>query len=144
MKPTYITEKTAKLAKQIGFDRGCSHLHGEYDGYIGCHHVDNYNRMNNEKQFSAPAQSELQQWIRDTYFLHPYIVPLGDTKTWQLANIGYTNRTTDNYRLLSGIKHKYEFVKFDSYEDALEVGLEEMLIEISEINGHNNNTTENS
>jgi len=107
-----IRKETAFLAKEKKFDSGCSYFWGEYDGYDGLHPVDNYNRMNNNKQFSAPTQTSLSEWIRNIYGIHIEI---------------YCNASGFGYILtkLNGtvIKEIEDDVFFESNEAALEVGL---------------------
>lgn len=110
-----ISLETAKLAKEKGFDELCAHTYAD----------DNF--VTNYKWLSAPTQSLLQKWLREKYYIHIYVVPYGDTVSWILANIGYTNRKTDEYRLISLIKDKYDKIKFKSYEEAVEIALQEAL-----------------
>ena len=107
-----IIKETAILAREKGFDNGCNHLWGEYEGYEGLHHVDNYNRMNNENQFSAPTQTLLAKWIRKNYGIHIEI---------------YCNASGFGFILtkLNGtvIKEINDDIFFETNELALEVGL---------------------
>jgi hypothetical protein len=116
MRDELIREETAKLAKVKGFDNGCSHLWGEYDGYIGLHNVDNYNRMNTEKQFSAPTQTLLAMWIREVHKIHVEIYCNASGWGYILTKL---NGTT--------IQEIEDDIFFNSNEKALEVGLVEAL-----------------
>ena len=107
-----IRKETAILAKEKKFDSGCRYFWGEYDGYEGLHPVDNFNRMNNDKQFSAPTQTSFSEWIRNFYGIHVEI---------------YCNASRFGYILtkLNGtvIKEINDDIFFKSNEEALEVGL---------------------
>ncbi len=120
-----INEITARSAKEKGFDNGCSFLHGEYDGYIGIHHVDNFNRMNDDKQFSAPTQSLLQAWLRERGIVIGIHLQLyaDDAKSIRFEKEKY-------YSWIVNLNDNAAYSSFndcDSYEDALEIGLQEAL-----------------
>ena len=75
MEIVYIQKETAILAKERGFDEHCSYLWGVVGGYEGLHHWDNVNHLCNDKQFSAPTHSELQQWFREKHEIEVYVKP---------------------------------------------------------------------
>jgi hypothetical protein len=116
MRDEIITEETAKLAKKKGFDNGCEYLWGTYDDYIGLHHVDNYNRMANDDQYSAPTQTLLAMWIREIHKIHIEIYCNASGWGYILTKL---NGTT--------IQEITDCVFFNSNEKALEVGLVEAL-----------------
>jgi len=68
-----IDIETAILAKEKGFDEACSYFHGTWDGYDGVHTMDNFNRHNTSKQFSAPTQTLLQQWLREKHQIDTWV-----------------------------------------------------------------------
>jgi len=113
-----IKKETAILAKEKGFANGCYYLWGEIDGYEGLHRIDNYNHFNDKKQFSAPTQTALANWIRRDYGIHIEI---------------YCNASGFGYILtkLNGtvIKEIEDDVFFESNEDALEAGLKLALLQ---------------
>ena len=113
MRDEIITEETAKLAKVKGFDNGCSHLWGEYDGYVGLHNVDNYNRMCSEKQFSAPTQTVLAKWLRTKHGIHVEIYCNASGWGYILTKL---NGTT--------IKEIMDDIFFEEHDIAYEKGLE--------------------
>jgi hypothetical protein len=118
MTDEYITKETAILAKEKGFNNGCSYLWGEYEEYEGMHHTDNYNQMNDAKQFSAPTQSLLQRWLRETHKIHIGIDY--DNNGWAfffLTDLSHSNN-------ISWSKD------YETYELALEAGLQKALNEI--------------
>lgn len=116
MRDEIITEETAKLAKEKGFDNGCEYLWGTYEDYVGLHHVDNYNRMNKENQYSAPTQSLLSRWIREKHSIHIEIYCNASGWGYILTKL---NGTT--------IQEIMDDVFFNTNELALEVGLVEAL-----------------
>ena len=128
MHDTHITIDTAKLAKEVGFNVGCTKLHGEVDGYIGIHTFDNYNKQNNENQFSAPTQSLLQKWLRETHKIIVCVNPMGDEDEYPVY---YANVWTD-YKSgmeigMQELQSNYQIITFKDYEVALEDGLQKGL-----------------
>ena len=78
MRDELITKETAILAKEKGFDEGCTYLWGvvhgiDGEGYEGLHTWDNVNHLCNEKQFSAPTQSLLQRWLREVHQIEVFV-----------------------------------------------------------------------
>ena len=112
----HITEKTARLAKEKGFDEGCTHLWGVVGGYEGLHNWDNINHLCNERQFSAPTQNLLSRWIREKHGIHIEIYCNASGWGYILTKL---NGTT--------IQEIMDDIFFDSNESALEVGLIEAL-----------------
>lgn len=119
-----IKEETAKIAKEKGFDEGCRDLHGIYDDYIGCHHVYNDNKTNNREQFSAPTQSFLQQWLRETHgietFVKPFVIPQLNRKgSIKYHGLVMTIDCIGDCNVSTECKDKYE----DAFEGALKLAL---------------------
>ena len=127
MKEQLIGFKTAKLAKEKGFDWECNSLYRTPSIY-GISVFNNSKNFNpTEKQtdyndwFSAPTQSLLQKWLREKYRI----------------DIDITRCTVQNHN--DGVGYQYEFNEndgedggscftiFNSYEEALEKGLYESL-----------------
>jgi hypothetical protein len=67
MKEELISFKTAKLAKEKGFDETCS-LYWQSEGVL-CDKLlrGNWNLKDLDKAFLAPTQSLLQKWLREKY-----------------------------------------------------------------------------
>lgn len=106
----YVTFETARLLKEAGFEAGCSFI--IYD--------DGRNLYRPTQQFAA-------RWLREVQGLHVYALqtnlPLTEPQTtkWEW---GYVINKTDNPNL--EICHGY-CDGFQSYEKALEVGLQKAL-----------------
>ena len=128
-----ISFDTAKLAKEKGFNSGCGHLHGEYEGYDGLHSIDNFNKINNEKQYSAPSQSLLQKWLREEYEIDISIARSMEIGKEHLFGGTVTNFKTKEEYLFIGrerdiwIAEHNHFENEKSYEEALEKALQEGL-----------------
>ena len=117
MKEKLIDIETAKLAKEKGFDEGCSFFHGSWEDYEGIHHMDNYNRHNTSKQFSAPTQGLLQKWLREVKNIDVVAIPVRFTGYLEIGYYTYA---------VCGIQPMKNY-RFDTYEEALEIGLVEGL-----------------
>jgi len=136
MENQIIEHKTAVLAKEVGFDEEtvmeyripvvnneerspslwkvysnlCGYYGVEYRGYI-----------------AAPEQSLLQKWLREKHNIQIVIVPFA---------IDSTNENSEcKYHLYVNYKQFYAFINldkndvtYDSYEEALEIGLYEGLL----------------
>lgn len=127
MQEALVTFPTAKLAKEKGFKWGTSKGYCE-DGILT---VSQYaSKCYNDSEdyptkYSAPTQSLLQKWLREVHNLHLYI------------------DTTPSFEQMESHKSKYKisikvpFSPFkwttgryylgNTYEEALEIGLQEAL-----------------
>lgn len=115
MQEELISYITAKLAKEKGFDV-------PVDTYLTEKNKDvnrklkmraplyNFNQLDNI--FSRPTQSLLQRWLREVHNIDVYCIP------WV-----YENKTVYDFF----INYKGESRAYSSYEEALEVGLQEAL-----------------
>lgn len=147
MEDTLITFKTAKLAKEKGFNErehwfykvksendielyGCTkkELVG-FKGYNPIYYKVNDYHTNKEKynaklyRCSAPTQSLLQKWLREKYNIDIIIdttrVIKGEKNKGEYAAIIYSNNKVLFHWDLGGLHQKYE--------EALEVALQEAL-----------------
>jgi hypothetical protein len=126
MKEELIKFETAKLAKEKGFDWKVNRvfnrlekldLFDEYDASV-C----NYN--GNNTFTSCPTQSFLQKWLRDVHDIHIQVFPEDDidgNRIW----------TTSLFQLNYGQDKEVHWLSREqytkSYEDGLEIGLQEAL-----------------
>lgn len=80
--------------------------------------------------YSAPRQSDLQTWLRDKFKLHIYIDYKPNIQKWDFMvyDLNMTGREYCVYALEYGQKHGKR--RFDTYEDAVDAGLEEALQEL--------------
>lgn len=116
MKEQLITFETATLAKEKRFGWNCRFLYkSTEDGWEEGQGVD-YN-WNNFDSYSAPTQSLLQKWLRE---IHKIII---DVYSW----IDHAADCNDDYEYKLYVNHKVIYVHFKTYEEALEVGLQEAL-----------------
>jgi len=120
MREQLISFETAKLAKEKGFDEQTLNHYG-----IASQAIFKYDKWQDEEGFTicAPTQSLLQKWLREVHKIHIYVVPYGDKESWSLTNLRYTDINELSY----STKSNYECIKFSSYEEALEEGLNHAL-----------------
>jgi hypothetical protein len=116
MEEQLITIKTAKLAKEKGFDELCNNYYAGSDTI----YKSKENGIHNSFLFAvlsctAPTQSLLQKWLREKYDIHIGIEPYGDnTYDYVLVSELIESDSDDEY-------------SFATYEDALEAALYEAL-----------------
>lgn len=102
MKEELITFETAKLAKEKGYNK-------EFEDYPykGC--------------IIAPTQSLLQRWLREKHGIHVWVHPNLIWQTYHHKGIVDRKETHNTNIAFDGESMK------DTYEEALEVGLQEAL-----------------
>lgn len=125
MKEPLVGFKTAKLAKKKGFPQ--TFLHSQYINLkkskwklyssTDADELDNSIGIGESIRCSAPTQSLLQKWLRETYNIHIGITLASDYELNILIPYVY-----EIYIYKNGIYHvNREF--YDTYEQALESGL---------------------
>lgn len=135
MTETLVSFETAKLAKEKGFDEFCNSWYEE-DTNNNTYSADDYNKYCNttltfENQYSAPTQSLLQKWLREKYriyFTHKFVFTRTPREQINLKySIWYT--IVSNPILQEDIKGWLRPIEgvYDTYEEALEQGLQETL-----------------
>lgn len=125
----FITPKTARLAREAGFDWKCNHYYFTQNGKTELksdfrHPAQNYNESMatlDSKSFefevcSCPTQSVLQRWLREIHHLHITIFS-SSQESWMFR--------------ITGPHHQLEDViygeDFSTYESALEEAEQECL-----------------
>lgn len=128
MQESLITFKTANLAKERGFPQNFSYAqfinmgNDEWKFYNkeDADNLDDSIGIGKNIRCSCPTQALLQKWLRE---VHKIIVEI----TWQMCSTGY------EYAVINmNNPPKYEddierIIGFKTYEEALEVGLQEGL-----------------
>lgn len=117
MEEKLISFTTAKLAHEKGFFyKGLMYRKG---GTLS----DGKGFMSNLDVYSAPTQSILQKWLREKHLYHFHIY-YGRDRKWCI-DIYYMDVEED---YAAGLMNQpNEFMNFDTYEEALEKGLQEAL-----------------
>ena len=132
MKEQLISFETAKLAKEKGFDALCYdafNSKGNLYSHGWCEYLyDNKveipfrSGVLESKDVLAPTQSLLAKWLREVHNIHFEIKPIFDVKdNLKPYHISVIKNP-------SGKDFEYEIVgSLDTYEEALEIGLQEAL-----------------
>ena len=110
MKEQLITLKTAKLAKNKGFNELCEY---SYEGEILSRTVKPWNNSEDESEYAVCTQSLLQRWLREVHNMFLTVEYSLDKDDWF-------------YYLYKQQFNKY--IHFKTYEEALEAGLYEALL----------------
>lgn len=146
MKEQFITFETAKLAKEKGFDiptiqfytSGKKAYLSEAEDYMTERYAESnwnngrgsYPTEPEKVSCSAPTQSLLQKWLREQYSIYVTVLPYRDSEA-EIELCFY-------YSLIQGSEELDDILcnedhlgasseNFDSYEKALEKGLQEAL-----------------
>jgi hypothetical protein len=115
-----ISFNTAKLAKEKGFDISGNDFYYDLGNNnelsVGYYSSYAYSQRKLNLTLLAPNQSLLQKWLREKHKLHVAVYPIKDK--WD-----------GDVRILTGKINNspVDFFGYDSYEEALEVGLYEAL-----------------
>jgi len=117
MEEQYINFTTAKLAKEKGFDWWCRYYYETFENPVTIQEL-SYN--NSHMQLSIPTQSFLQKWLREKK-LHITVN----------IDIPHNSKTCKFYSnvIKFGKHHKSKFrsMFYSTYEEALEISLQEAL-----------------
>jgi len=115
--PEYATFTTASLAKEKGFEPPISSndLYWDIEGKT-IHPNVWYVTFELAYVIYAPTQARLQTWIRETLNIHIEIYSNASGWSWILTKLNGT-----------GLKEIEDCQFFESYEEALEVGLVQAL-----------------
>ena len=119
MKEQLVTYEIAKLAKNAGFNHMKANCYGDNMAYL----LPDGELINSLKgntvtgYILAPTLSLLQKWLREKHYLHIEINALGQC----------------NYHLLCGKLGKINTIgnNYISYEEALETGIQQLLIQLT-------------
>jgi len=113
MEDQLVSFETAKLAKEKGFDKRCIYFYTP-DGHA-LHQV----MIRSLYECNAPTQSLLQKWLRETHKIEFIIKPFHD------GSLHKTTYVADPINILTGKSTR--IARQDTYEKALEIGLQEGL-----------------
>ena len=118
MEDKLVSLETAKLAKKKEFNEICQYYYEILDKPItlqkmSCSNAEGY------KQPTAPTQSLLQKWLREKYKIIVSINIMSDLSYYSLL-IDINENKLD-------LKNQSKNRGFNTYEEALELGLQEAL-----------------
>ena len=124
MEEQLISFETAKLAKEKGLPQDNFYFE-DYEAGVPFYGLDNELNKGDEDRFGqckSISQSLLQKWLREVHNIHFEIKPIFDVKdNLKPYHISVIKNP-------SGKDFEYEIVgSLDTYEEALEIGLQEAL-----------------
>ena len=126
MKEQLINFETAKLAKEKGVKLDINGLYWEDGSYDSGENALVYEEF--QDVMSAPTQSLLQKWLRDVHKIS-VCVDFRHSETNKIEGINSVYYDVNIYTLSQG--DAFKTIKLsqinDSYEEALEIGLQEAL-----------------
>lgn len=127
MNEKLITFETAKLARDKEFNQSPTKLNRDYYNHLGefkgdvTDYLKAYFKKEDTSKFEtidAPTQSLLQNWLRDKYNININIKHRTHSQTYCFDITGDYNKENE------GILISNTYVKYEKYEDALEVALQ--------------------
>ena len=141
MKEEIISYKTAKLAKERGFNGFCMFYYEKSTKSLkpifnGQYHIDEQDSDNlhfgfdmnaqSNSYYSAPTQSLLQKWLREKHLI---FVKINSTiqLNWYWEYIKYSDKPHHSQHPAKIGEQYVDHKKYNSYEKALEKGLQETL-----------------
>jgi hypothetical protein len=120
MKEQLITFETAKLANEKGLETTTERMYRQ-DGLLG--HSD----FSREITFRAPPQSLLQKWLREVHNINIFMSFKPNIKKWDFIPYSMDMNAKEYIKYNSEYTKIHNERRFDTYEEALEVGLQEAL-----------------
>lgn len=138
MKEQLISFETAKLAKEKGFDISTANFYTEnyglahlgFDGETLVYKTGVIYDVNGEFEEGeitfASTQSFLQKWLREKHNLHIFIGYRMNVKKWD-SHVYNLNIKGKDYIKDRSLSKFHSATIYDSYEEALEAGLQEAL-----------------
>jgi hypothetical protein len=126
MKEELITFETAKLAKEKGFTRGKYNFDFyKPDGNV-LHMIDFSSEF---VKFCIPysTQSLLQKWLREVHGINIFMTFKPNIKKWDFIPYFMSMDGKEYIKYNSEYTKIYNERRFDTYEEALETGLQEAL-----------------
>ena len=119
---SYVSFDTAKLLKEAGFDVPCFNQYTERGTIWHCDCPENFNKS--QCVTSCPTQALAARWLREVHHLNVYacfdyvFFDDGERKWFFMRENTMINDYTSVY---------CSIISYDSYEEALEAGLQEAI-----------------
>jgi hypothetical protein len=138
MEEQLITFDTAKIAKEKGFDLEFCNVgwHGDFgdlkgDSYpfLGTYsfYKSMYCNNKDEHQIQRPTQPLLQKWLREVHNINIFMTFKPNIKKWDFIPYSMDMNGKEYIKYNSEYTKQNNERRFKSYEEALEVGLQESL-----------------
>ena len=114
----FVSFDTAKMLKEAGFDVPCTSQYT--DNGFGWDNLSRVNYNSCESLFSRPTQALAARWLREVHHYAVCVWFSKDHEKWFYAHGNIDSIVFDTDYIIS------EYI-FDSYEQALEAGLQEAI-----------------
>tara|TARA_R110002012_G_scaffold207179_1_gene377266 strand:+ start:237 stop:671 length:435 start_codon:yes stop_codon:yes gene_type:complete len=142
MQEEIVTFKTAKLAKGKGFENKTPHkLRRDYYNHLGVlngdvtEYIKAYVAKENTEKYNtidAPTQSLLQKWLREKHKINVESNFLPNIEKYSCfylpMNLPKPNSHKNKFDAYKSLKNYLSKTRHDTYEEALEKGLQEALL----------------
>ena len=126
MQEQLISFETAKLAKEKGFDFKVYKEEKIYDklGYLLKPEDEVFPGV---EHFPASSQSLLQKWLREVHGINIFMTFKPNIKKWDFIPYLMNMNAKEYIEYNSNYTKQNNERRFDTYEEALEIGLQEAL-----------------
>ena len=114
----YVTFETARMLKKAGFDALCNSMYT--DNGFGWSDLDKVNYNEYKTSYSRSTQSLAVRWLREVHNIHLFVNYFFEDNMWFYVTVDLTE--SDEVKGIHPNESNYE-----SYEEALEAGLQEAL-----------------
>lgn len=131
MKEQLVNLETAKLAKEKGFNTYNMYWYNSIGNLVNTlgteiYYKSNQNEYNLRENIYAPTQSLLQKWLREVHNIHIVLEDSFNTETLQIKYYPVLYPFIKNKDKDNGYDYLGD-VWSNTYEEALEIGLQEAL-----------------
>lgn len=127
MKEELVTLETAKLLKEKGFNEFCEFAYADSDLHIIKMMMQNngFEDLGLEG-YSAPTQSIAQKWLREIKGVYVWVEPVIG-KRWKVSFCDFNVPIEESDWMEDKINKGNGYPVYDTYEEALEAGIQEVL-----------------
>jgi len=126
---SYVSEETAKLLKDAGFDWNTNYCYELWDEktFLMSFFPDGRNHNSKKYGLSAPTLAVAQRWLRETFKLHVFVEPFIGFFQYICDYIPSKEEAEIANAKNEFIKVFYHMGRANTYEDALEEGIQKCL-----------------
>ena len=115
---SYVSFDTARMLKEAGFDVPCTSQYTEGECILDTDYPDNFNQ--DEFGYSRPTLALAARWLREVHHYAVCVWYSAEREKWFYAHGNLDDMMFDEEYSIS------DFI-YDSYEQALEAGLQEAI-----------------
>lgn len=120
-----VTLETAKLLKEKGFDEYCKDVIREDNGRM-MQSVFRTNKDLPKGAYSRPTQSIAAKWLREIRGVYVWVEPVIG-KRWKISFCDFNSPIEESDWMEDAINKRNGYRVYNTYEEALEAGLQEAL-----------------